>query len=197
MMRDQADVSQDLRVLEQLDLEAFDYERRGLVIHQHPHCITFANPGALRIGIDDAISGLSDPRNYTLVKLFNLIGVGERAGSGFPSIFEVWKTQDWDTPVIEEQFNPDRTILKLSLSLPQYMEVAINSSDNERKIAISDVQKQRIISYLTENASCKTSDLTTLLNVKEARARVLLSQLVDSGIVTKMGENRNRSYRLR
>ena len=48
------------------------------------------------------------------MKMFNIIGIGERAGSGVPDIFDVWKSQGWETPVIEEQYNPDRTILILS-----------------------------------------------------------------------------------
>ena len=47
------------------------------------------------------------------MKMFNIIGIGERAGSGVPDIFDVWKSQGWETPVIEEQYNPDRTILIL------------------------------------------------------------------------------------
>ena len=58
--------------------------------------------------------GISDPRNKALMKMFNMIGIGERAGSGVPDIFAVWKTQGWEPPMIEEQYNPDRTILTLS-----------------------------------------------------------------------------------
>ena len=58
--------------------------------------------------------GISDPRNKALMKMFNTIGIGERAGSGVPDIFAVWKSQGWEPPMIEEQYNPDRTILTLS-----------------------------------------------------------------------------------
>jgi predicted HTH transcriptional regulator len=93
------------------------YDRRGLVIHRRPKLITIANPGSLRVSLDDAImGGLSDPRNVTLIKLFNLIDIGERAGSGLPNIYAVWEGQGWAPPKLEEQFNPDRTILSLALS---------------------------------------------------------------------------------
>ncbi len=46
--------------------------------------------------------------------MFNMTGSGERAGSGVPDIFAVWKTQGWKTLEAEEQYNPDRTILRLS-----------------------------------------------------------------------------------
>ena len=34
---------------------------------------------------------ISDPRNKALMKMFNMIGIGERAGSGVPDIFAVWE----------------------------------------------------------------------------------------------------------
>lgn len=49
------------------------------------------------------------------MKMFNLIGIGERAGSGVPDIYSVWNDQDWREPEVDEQYNPDRTILKLPL----------------------------------------------------------------------------------
>ena len=48
------------------------------------------------------------------MKMFNLINIGERAGSGVPNIFNVWADEGWEEPVIEERFDPDRTILSLS-----------------------------------------------------------------------------------
>lgn len=60
------------------------------------------------------LGGESDPRNKALMKMFNLINIGERAGSGVPNIFNVWADEGWEEPVIEERFDPDRTILSLS-----------------------------------------------------------------------------------
>lgn len=59
--------------------------------------------------------GISDPRNKGLMKMFNLINIGERAGSGVPDIFAVWHQENWQEPQIIESFSPDRTILKLPL----------------------------------------------------------------------------------
>lgn len=63
--------------------------------------------------------GISDPRNKTLMKMFNLIGIGERAGSGIPNIYQVWKDQRWEAPIVEEAFNPDRTRLILPFEQKQ------------------------------------------------------------------------------
>jgi predicted HTH transcriptional regulator len=128
--------------------------------------------------------------------MFNLINVGDRAGSGIPNIYDIWQKEGWERPVLEEQFNPDRTILSLVLSQANNKKVAIKSCDKE-KVAISDVKKQEIIDYLTANQVAKASKLAELLGVTPARVRVLLSQLVEAGIVIAEGGNRNRTYRLK
>ena len=65
------------------------------------------------------LGGISDPRNKILMKMFNLINIGERAGSGVPNIFNTWADQGWIDPVIEEQFDPDKTILTLAFKKKQ------------------------------------------------------------------------------
>jgi predicted HTH transcriptional regulator len=167
------------------------------VIHRYPDSVSIANPGGLRISVEDAVlGGISDPRNATLIKLFNMLDIGERSGSGLPDIYAVWESRNWKTPVLEEQFNPDRTILSLVLSQAKNKKVAIKSSDKE-KLAISDAQKQKIIEYLTDNKVCKTKTISELLGVTQARVRVLLSQLIADGYLVSEGENKNRTYRLK
>ena len=91
------------------------YGRQGLVIIKKKDIITISNPGSFRIDVETAISGgVSDPRNSTLIKMFNLINIGERAGSGISSIFKIWEKQGWTKPTINEDFEPDR----ITLSLP-------------------------------------------------------------------------------
>lgn len=88
---------------------------RGVVIRKEPDKLILANPGYVRTGKKQMrLGGESDPRNKTLMKMFNLINIGERAGSGVPNIFNVWEDEGWIEPVIEERFDPDRTVLLLS-----------------------------------------------------------------------------------
>ncbi|MDR0381712.1 MAG: hypothetical protein LBH86_06965 [Oscillospiraceae bacterium] len=177
------------------------YDRRGLVIHRRPQKITIANPGGFRISVHDAlVGGLSDPRNITLVKMFNLLSIGERAGSGIPNIYSVWRTQGWRDPVLDEQFNPDRTVLTLTLSPigDRKTGSAIEVGDREAESAIESVDaKQKIIEYLTDNVTCKASDISELLNLKPSRTRDYLAQLVAEDILIAEGVNRYRTYRLK
>ena len=173
------------------------YGRQGLVIIKKQDVITLSNPGGFRIDIETAKSGgVSDPRNSTLIKMFNLIDVGERAGSGIPNIFGVWKKQGWPAPVITECFEPDRITLSLFISKSSDKKVAIKSGDKSTKTK-TYVQKQAMIDYLTENVTAKTSDIADLLGVKAARARRLLAEMVADGILVAEGGNKNRIYKLK
>ena len=72
------------------------------------------NAGTFRIDLDEAINGgISDPRNSGLIKMFSLINIGERAGSGLPMIFKAWTGTDFAMPDITEKENPDRVCLIL------------------------------------------------------------------------------------
>jgi len=173
------------------------YGRRGIVIHRRPNFITIANPGGMRISIEDAVlGGLSDPRNPTLIKLFNLIDIGERAGSGLPNIFAVWNSQNWPEPILEEQFDPERTILSLALSPQNGDNVAIKNGD-KGSMSVGAVKKQVVLEYLAEHGIGKASDLSGLLAVNASRTRVYLKELVAEGKIVAEGANRNRIYRLK
>lgn len=65
--------------------------------------------------------------------MFNLINIGERVGSGVPNIFNVWEDEGWEEPVIEERFDPDRTVLALSFKKNGDKKTAIKNGDKKRR----------------------------------------------------------------
>lgn len=89
---------------------------RGVVIKQENDMLVLENPGGIRVGkYQMRLGGQSDPRNKALMKMFNLIDIGERAGSGVPELFAVWEKEGWEEPEIEEKLDDvERTILRLS-----------------------------------------------------------------------------------
>ena len=91
-----------------------DFYVRGIVIKQKNDILIIENPGTIRVGkYQMKVGGESDPRNKALMKMFNRIGIGERAGSGVPELFSVWEQEGWMEPDIKETYNPGRTILTL------------------------------------------------------------------------------------
>ena len=132
--------------------------------------------------------GISDPRNKTLMKMFNMIGIGERAGSGIPDIYQVWENEGWPMPVVEESYNPDRTRLSLEFSKKQ----AIKTSD-KNKLRKTQEKEELIREYLRQNGLSKTSEIAEYIELSPARTRALLSDMTD---VVVEGANKNRKYRL-
>ena len=170
---------------------------RGLVVIRTKNGITLSNPGNFRIAVEDAKrGGVSDPRNTALMKMFNLINVGERAGSGIPSIYSVWKMQGWAEPMLCEEYSPDRITLSLV-----FEKAAIKSSDKKPATKTSGkitvLHKEVIINHLTENVSATSVDLADLLNLKQARVREILAELIADGYVVALGQNKNRTYQLK
>jgi predicted HTH transcriptional regulator len=155
--------------------------------------------------------GESDPRNKSLMKMFNLINIGERSGSGVPNIFNTWDDEGWKEPVIEERFAPDRTILTLEFVEKQ----AIKTSDKKQAIKTSEENKRRkqakktseenrrrktsdniekICEYLKNHGESKTNNIADYLELSPSRTRAILTNMDN---VEKIGTTTNRKYRLK
>ena len=152
------------------------------------------NPGGIRIGKKQMLKGgISDPRNKALMKMLNLIGIGERAGSGVPDIYGVWAQQGWQEPSVREEYDPDRTILQLTF-LPI---TAIKNGDKKQVTKKTEIQLEYILEYMTSNREYKTSEIAAEIGLKKSRARELVNELVKSGRIEAVGKNRGRRYRLK
>jgi predicted HTH transcriptional regulator len=94
-----------------------DYSGRvSVLVVKRSDLFGFRNPGGLRIPLRDAIGGgVSDCRNRNLQKMFQLVGLGEQAGSGLPKIFRNWREQHWRPPELQERTEPEQTLLTLRM----------------------------------------------------------------------------------
>ncbi len=179
------------------------YGARGVVIKNEPDRLIFENPGYIRTGkVQMRKGGESDPRNKSLMKMFNLINIGERSGSGVPLIFNTWQDQGWKEPVIEERFDPDRTILVLEFIGKQ---VKKTSEENKRRKQAKKTGKEnrrrktndnikRIQAYLEKNGESTTNDIAVYIGLSRSRTRAILLEMENIEI---MGSNTNRKYKLK
>ena len=176
------------------------YGRGGVVVLNAPDEIRVSNPGRFRIEVEAAkVGGISDPRNSTIMKMFSLIDIGERAGSGIPSIFAVWKDEGFEPPTIIEKFNPDRIEIVLSLK-----KTAIKNGDKktaikngDKKTAISSNRKRMIVEYLEANGVSSSSEISSYVGLKSSRLKDYLRELIGENIIVFEGSNRNRVYKLK
>lgn len=166
------------------------YGSRGVVITLQNDRIAFANPGYSRTGKEQMLrGGVSDPRNRGLMKMFNLIDVGERAGSGVPKIINIWKDQGLKTPTIEEQFDPDRVVLILPLERKPGLKPSPKETHSKKTVEAEDEIKE----YLRDNGQSTCSEIAKHIELSQSRTRAILSKM--DGIEAR-GEKRFRTYRI-
>ena len=178
------------------------YLPQGVVVRNETASLIIENPGSIRTGKKQMLKGgISDPRNKNIMKMFNLLGIGERAGGGIPDIYQVWEYQGWEPPVIEETYNPDRTSLTLGFVPKQANKTSEQNKRTKQANKTSEQNKKRkteenyslIYAYLEQNGLAKTSDIAKYLGLSSARTRAILSEM--QGVVYE-GTTSNRKYKL-
>ena len=172
---------------------------RCIVIRKEADKLVLANPGYIRTGKKQMrLGGESDPRNKILMKMFNLINIGERAGSGVPNIFNVWADEGWEEPIIEEKFDPDRTVLMLSfVKKASEKSVRKNVGKKRQKKMTEKTQAHydAILAFMNTDMWYKASDLADVLGIKETRTKELLRSLVEDGLLVDNGVIKGRKYK--
>ncbi len=118
------------------------YARQGVVISRSRNKLSFANPGDIRIGLGAALAGgVSDPRNETVMKMFSLVGIGERAGTGIPDFISVWKKYIGETPEYTIKHNPERTLLAVPFSVAKLARAGeLQAYGNDTQATLGDTQ---------------------------------------------------------
>ena len=72
------------------------------------------------------------------------------------------------------------------------------SRDGSKKMTLKTLNHKRaVVSYLTENISAKSREIAELLGLKSSRAREILAEMADDGVIVAEGEGRSRIYRLK
>lgn len=78
------------------------YGRRGVVVQKSAGGFKFANPGSMRVSLNEALQdSASDPRNGVMMKMLAMVEYGERAGSGLQGIFKTWQSVYHCAPRLE------------------------------------------------------------------------------------------------
>ena len=89
----------------------------GVILEKQPSHYVFSNPGLLLVPTDSVFSTtVSQLRNPNIVKLFSLLGLCERAGSGLKKVKQNWSLHHYKTPAIDQDVSMHRTVVTLSLS---------------------------------------------------------------------------------
>lgn len=174
----------------------------GVVVRWTDAGLEFVNPGSLRIGISRAFKGgTSDARNKNLLKMFSLIKIGERAGSGVPNMVDQWMPSGHGKPILSESYDPEASTVLLPFFADSDNENPEKSAESIGSISRNQLSQTReneaaIVAYLVERGDSRSADIAEIVGLGTSRTNQLLRNLVEGGVVDVVGGFRNHVYRL-
>ncbi|MBO4540640.1 MAG: putative DNA binding domain-containing protein [Bacilli bacterium] len=150
---------------------------RNLGVYLYPDEIVFRNPGLMLVSVAQAKQGgESEPRNQTILKMLNLIHIGERAGSGIPRIDQCLSSIGLSECKIEQGVSPDFTSVSISL-------LTIGNPQTE-KPDLPGLVWEKVDRFLREHVQTWTTmDFSQELGIPTNRASDTMKTLLKYGFI--------------
>ena len=174
-----------------------DYMITGVLkVEKHDDCFVFSNPGSLKIPVMDIYAGgHSKARNPNMQAMFRMIGFGDNIGSGFPTILEAWKKENWRQPYLIER--SDLHLVELSLSM-----VSLISEDCRDALHgifgnnYHDLNKEEqfVLAMAATEKSISNYRVQQLLGRNPLEAGKILYSLVSKNMLVSTNKGRWTSY---
>lgn len=174
-----------------------DYTGRvSILVVKRPDMFGFRNPGTLRLPLEDALrGGTSDCRNRNLQKMFQLVGLGEQAGSGIPKILESWRKEHWRAPELVEKPDPEQTqlwMLMVSL-LPEEVLRELDRRFGSQFRQLAEVQHLALATVAIEG-QVSHARLRAMTTEHPSDLTKALGALVKAGYLESEGATRGTIY---
>jgi len=157
----------------------------------------FRNPGRLRLPREQVFEGgMSDCRNPAVQTMFQMIGAGEKAGSGFPTILRAWEEQQWRSPRLEQDIEIECTTLTLSFTslLPPEAVEGVRESVGADFSEFGHHARAVLVTAWVEN-HVTHERLMQVLDVHSRDLTLLLERLVQDDVLERLGTGRGCYYR--
>ena len=185
-------------VLANMLIHADHKASKSNVIIKKKDGMSFTNPGRLRITIAQLYhGGVSDPRNPNIQKMFQFLGLGEKAGSGFTKILRAWKEQEWIKPLVYEKYDSELTVVLLPMlsMVPDHINEDLLEIIGEEYHNTDELQ--RLILVLTHQFSTTSNNEISIYSAKHPRdIGEQLKQMVKKGWLVSEGSGRGTRYKL-
>lgn len=170
---------------------------RPITVIKRRDAFVFFNPGRLRIPREALYQGgVSDPRNPSLQKMYQMLGLGEKAGSGFQKILRAWREQHWMIPLVAE--NPTLEMTRVWLPLASMIPGEV---EHELRAVVGDAygsldELGRVILMLAHRFDeIGNADIQPYRGEHPREIGVRLRQFVEAGWLEKSGHGRGTRYR--
>jgi ATP-dependent DNA helicase RecG len=170
---------------------------RPINIVKRRDAFIFSNPGRLRIPREQLYQGgVTDPRNPSLQKMFQMLGLGEKAGSGFQKILRAWREQHWMIPLVAENTTLEMTRVWLPVMsmIPDDVERELRTVVGAAYVRLDELG--RVILMLAHRfGEVSNGDIQHYRREHPRDIGDRLRQLVAAGWLEKDGHGRGTRYR--
>ena len=176
-----------------------DYLITGtLKVEKTDDAFLFSNPGSLKLPIQAIYEGgNSKSRNPRIQMMLRMIGYGDNAGSGFPTILAAWKEENWRKPDLKDNVDLKQVELRLwmvSLMPPDCSEYLQRLMGHDYRELSANEQIILSTAYLEKEVS--NSRMQTILNLHPTDVGKLLSGLVQKKMLLSVPNGRWTTYEL-
>ncbi|MFJ5624505.1 ATP-binding protein [Peribacillus loiseleuriae] len=126
------------------------YGEGGIVIEKERNLFRFSNPGLFRISVEQALEGnISNLRNPNLFKMFLLIGLCKRTGSGLKKVEITWENYGEGAFDLTQAPESERTVLMLHVK---------SNLIEEEELVEEIVESDHFLSFGDEISLMESSD---------------------------------------
>lgn len=170
----------------------------SLVVKQEMHRFVFSNPGTMLVSKEQYYSGgESVCRNKSLQKMFAMLGVAEKAGSGTDKILKGWRETNWRLPDIEERQQPDKVVLVMPMEsfLPEQTKAKLTEKFGDFVNSL-DHSALSILALVCEEEFVTNNRLRYSLNMHKSEISDLLKRMTQNGLLVTEGYGRGTKYYL-
>ncbi len=163
-----------------------------------PAGFEFINPGLLLVTPDQVWKGgVSEPRNPLVQRLFGFLQLGEREGSGGPTILRAWSEQHWRPPELVEDIKNSELHLKLRLVslLPKESLDAVRAELGGAFDTQDELGRVALVTAHAEHGVTHAR-VAGLTRAHSRDVTIKLQELVRKGLLVASGSVRTRHYAL-
>jgi ATP-dependent DNA helicase RecG len=188
-----------------------DYTNQGrdIKIGVYDDIVNIVSPGGFpsTLTAETLLDGRSEIRNRVIARVFKELGYIEQWGSGIQRMRSACLAMGLVEPRLREQgdfvdvefYRPvvasaeigPGNIGKVSESIGKYRKSIGKVSESIGKVS---TQERRVLNRLQTQPAITSKAVERLIGVKEARARRILKEMTDKGLLEKRGSGRNTHY---
>ena len=153
-----------------------------------------------------------NPKNPIIASFFRNIGYADQLGSGVRNLFKYSKYYSGQEPEfiegdvfriivpLDDEYSFDFNLLKDEKQRADKVPISADkmpiSTDTLVENSLS-AQQKIIYQFVTENGQITSRQVETLLEVKQRRARTILGEMVDIGVLERQGSYKSTVYVLK